>query len=65
VNRTHVLDGNLVSARTWHDNAPLMHEFMRMLGATDTAEPSGGDGVKGKVVLTRGEPIRRRASAKK
>jgi protease I len=33
VDRSHVVDGNLVSARTWHDNAPLMREFMRMLGA--------------------------------
>ena len=33
VNRDHVVDGHLVSARTWHDNAPLMREFMRMLNA--------------------------------
>lgn len=26
-----VRDGNLVSARTWHDNAPYMKEFIRML----------------------------------
>lgn len=26
-----VIDGHLVTARTWHDNAPLMREFMRML----------------------------------
>ena len=31
--RSVVVDGNLVSARTWHDNAPLMREFMRMLNA--------------------------------
>lgn len=31
VNQPFVLDGNIVSARTWHDNAPLMREFMRML----------------------------------
>ena len=26
-----VVDGNLVTARTWHDNAPFMREFMAML----------------------------------
>ena len=26
-----VVDGNLVSARTWHDNTPFMKEFVRML----------------------------------
>ncbi|MEA3213790.1 MAG: protease [Chthoniobacter sp.] len=31
VNRAFVLDGNVVSARTWHDNSDLMREFMRML----------------------------------
>jgi protease I len=33
VNRSCVVDGNLVSARTWHDNSDLMREFMRMLNA--------------------------------
>ena len=33
VNRSCVVDGNLVSARTWHDNSDLMREFMRMLKA--------------------------------
>src|SRR5687767_6605109 len=28
-----VVDGNLVCARTWHDNAPLMRTFMNMLNA--------------------------------
>jgi protease I len=28
-----VVDGNLVTARTWHDNAPFFREFMRMLNA--------------------------------
>jgi putative intracellular protease/amidase len=28
-----VVDGNLVTARTWHDNAPFMREFMKMLNA--------------------------------
>jgi protease I len=26
-----VVDGNLVTARTWHDNTPLMREFVRLL----------------------------------
>ena len=33
VNREVVLDGNIVTARTWHDNAPFMREFLRMLRA--------------------------------
>lgn len=33
VDRPAVVDGNLVSARTWHDNATLMREFMRLLRA--------------------------------
>jgi hypothetical protein len=28
-----VIDGNLVAARTWHDNAPFMRQFMKMLKA--------------------------------
>ena len=31
VNEPVVVDGNLVSARTWHDNTPFMKEFVRML----------------------------------
>jgi protease I len=31
VDRPVVLDGNLVTSRTWHDNTPLMREFLRML----------------------------------
>jgi protease I len=31
VNQEVVMDGPLVSARTWHDNAPLMREFLRLL----------------------------------
>lgn len=31
VDQPVVCDGNLVSARTWHDNTPLMREFLRML----------------------------------
>jgi protease I len=33
LNQPIVVDGNLVSARTWHDNAPFMREFMKMLRA--------------------------------
>jgi protease I len=31
VDRQVVIDGNLVTARTWHDNTALMREFVRML----------------------------------
>ena len=31
VDEACVRDGNLVSARTWHDNTPLLREFVRML----------------------------------
>ena len=31
VDRPVVIDGMLVTARTWHDNTPLLREFMRML----------------------------------
>jgi protease I len=31
VDRAVVVDGNLVTARTWHDNTPLLGEFMKML----------------------------------
>lgn len=31
VDREMVLDGNIVTARTWHDNAPLMRQFLHML----------------------------------
>lgn len=34
VDREVVVDGSLVTARTWHDNAPLMREFLKMLGQT-------------------------------
>lgn len=33
VDREVVVDGNLVTARVWHDHAPLMREFLRLLGA--------------------------------
>jgi protease I len=31
VNEPCVLDGNLVTARTWHDNTPLLAQFVKML----------------------------------
>jgi protease I len=31
VDREVVVAGNLVTARTWHDNAPFMREFIRLL----------------------------------
>jgi len=34
VDRPIVVDGNLVTARTWHDNTPFMREYMKMLVAT-------------------------------
>lgn len=30
--REVVVCGNLVTARTWHDNAPLLREFLKLLG---------------------------------
>ncbi len=32
VDEATVVDGNIVTARTWHDNAPLMKTFLEMLG---------------------------------
>ncbi len=31
VDQPVVVDGNLVTARTWHDSAPFMREFLRLL----------------------------------
>tara|TARA_Y100001934_G_scaffold99592_1_gene122650 strand:- start:890 stop:1498 length:609 start_codon:yes stop_codon:yes gene_type:complete len=33
VDQEVVVDGNIISARTWHDNAPLMRTFLEMLKA--------------------------------
>jgi protease I len=33
VDQPVVVDGNVVSARTWHDNTPFMKAYMNMLGA--------------------------------
>jgi protease I len=37
VDRPCVVDGNLVSARTWHDNTPLLKQFVQML--KEAAQP--------------------------
>ena len=34
VNEPVVVDGNLVCARTWHDNTPFLREFVKMLKAS-------------------------------
>jgi protease I len=39
VDREVVVSGNLVTARTWHDNAAFMREFMRLLN--HVARPAG------------------------
>lgn len=31
LNEPVIVDGNLVTARTWHDNTPFLKEFVRML----------------------------------
>jgi len=36
VDKQVVIDGNIVSARTWHDNTPFMREFIKMLRAETT-----------------------------
>lgn len=33
VDKELVVDGNIVTARTWHDNTPLLKEFIKMLKA--------------------------------
>jgi protease I len=33
VDQAVVIADNIVTARTWHDNAPFMREFLTMLGA--------------------------------
>jgi len=34
VDKPVVVDGNLVSCRTWHDYAPFFHDFMKILNAS-------------------------------
>jgi protease I len=45
VDQPVVVDGNLVTARTWHDSAPFMREFMRLLwaGTGLHARPHGSE----------------------
>lgn len=31
VDQSVVVDGNLISGRTWHDNSPMMREFLKLL----------------------------------
>ena len=31
VNQACVVDGNMVSGRTWHDNTPLLKQFVQLL----------------------------------
>jgi protease I len=35
IDRACVVDGNLVTARTWHDNTPFMKEFLKLLKAAN------------------------------
>ncbi|MEX2188732.1 MAG: DJ-1/PfpI family protein [Pirellulales bacterium] len=35
VDQPVVVDGHIVTARTWHDNTPLLREFLRMLKASE------------------------------
>jgi protease I len=35
VDRNVVVDGQFVTARTWHDNTPLMREFIKLLKASE------------------------------
>ncbi|GIW93912.1 MAG: peptidase [Pirellulaceae bacterium] len=44
VNQPVVVDRNIVTARTWHDNALLMREFLKLLEAAElTATPTCHD----------------------
>jgi protease I len=42
VDQPVVVDGNLVTARTWHDSAPFMREFLRLL-RTSIRTPHGAE----------------------
>lgn len=44
VDKPTVVDGNLVTARTWHDNAPFLREFMRLLHASSGTRKGGISG---------------------
>jgi len=41
VDQETVVSGNLITARTWHDNAPLMRQFLEMLDQSLTKSNSG------------------------
>ena len=41
VDKSTVVDRNLVTARTWHDNAPFLREFMRLLHASSGIREAG------------------------
>ncbi len=34
VDQSHVIDGHIITARTWHDNTVLMREYLKMLKAS-------------------------------
>jgi protease I len=40
VNQEVVVSGNLVTARTWHDNHAFMREFMKLLNASERGRKS-------------------------
>lgn len=42
VDKPTVVDGNLVTARTWHDNASFMRQFMAMLRKNRSSPLAGG-----------------------
>lgn len=42
VDQAVVVDGNLVTARTWHDNAPFLREFMKLLRLPTSARATRG-----------------------
>ena len=37
VDQETVIDGHFITARTWHDNAPMMRAFIKMLQETAPA----------------------------
>lgn len=53
VDQSCVIDGNMVSARTWHDNTALLKQFVKMLKDASSTQPSRGQ------VGGRGEEPRR------
>ena len=41
IDQETVVSGNLITARTWHDNAPLMRQFLEMLDTSITESNPG------------------------